>query len=130
MSENLDLVRSIYADWARGDVRSVEWADPEFEFVIADGPDPGSGRGLDGMAKAALGWVGAFDGYRAAAEHLREAHPGCVLALVRGSGRPRGGTQQAEDHGAGVFEIRAGKVTRLALYTDCNRALADLGLKE
>ena len=81
------------------------------------------------MAAAALGWVGAFDGYRAEAEHLREAHPGCVLALVRGYGRPRG-TATAEDRGAGVFEIRAGKVTRLALYTDRDHALADLGLEE
>ena len=82
------------------------------------------------MAAAALGWVGAFDGYRAEAEHLREAAPGCVLALVRGYGRPRGGTATSEDRGAGVFEIRAGKVTRLALYTDRDLALADLGLIE
>jgi hypothetical protein len=53
MSANLDLVRSIYAAWQRGDFSSVEWAHPEIEYVWADGPAPG---GLC-VAAPAPGWL-------------------------------------------------------------------------
>src|ERR1044071_7919530 len=71
-SENLDLVRSIFADWERGDFGSVEWADPQIEYEIADGPVPGSWRGLAEMAEGWRGFLNAWEDFRFTSDEYRE----------------------------------------------------------
>ena len=127
-SQNLDLVRSIYAAWEGGDYGAVEWADPEIEFVIADGLEPGSGKGVEGMADRWRKALSAWDDLRVEAEGYRELDDERVLVLTRMRGRGKSsGVEIVESRGS-LFHVHDGMVTRLVLYWDRDRALADLGL--
>jgi ketosteroid isomerase-like protein len=130
MSENLDLVRSIYAAWERGDFRSTEWADPEIELVIAESLDGDVLVGLDSAARGWREWLSAWDGYRAHADEYRALDDERVLVLGRMSGRGRMSGASSETQTVNLFHLHDGKVVRLALYRDRRAAFADLGLKE
>jgi ketosteroid isomerase-like protein len=133
MSANLDLVRSIYADWERGDFGNAEWAHPDIEWINAYGPAPlRSATGLDGISANLRQWVTAWEDFRIEADEFIELDADSVLALVHYSGR---GKMSGVDIGelpsktAAVFHLRDGKVTRYIVYGDRDRALADLGLE-
>jgi ketosteroid isomerase-like protein len=131
VSANLDLVRSIYADWERGDFSRSEWAHPEIEFVIADGPSPGSWAGVAGMAQGFRDFISAWQHYRVEAQEYRELDRGRVVTFLRLGGRGKvSGLDLAQlpKRSANLFHLRGGKVVRFVMYLDGDRALADLGL--
>jgi ketosteroid isomerase-like protein len=131
MSANLDLVRSIYAAWERGDFSSTEWAHPEIEFVIGDGPDAASSTGVAGMGEAFRKTLNAWEDYRVHADEYREIDDERVLVFPYRSGRGKtSGLEvgQLRAKGATVFHFREDKVTRLVVYSYFEHAVADLGL--
>jgi len=130
-SPNLDLVRSICAPWGRGDFSSSSWADPEIEYLLVDGPSPGSWTGVAAMAEVFRGVLNAYAEYRVAPEEFRELDHERVLVLHRYSGIAKASgleIGQMAAKGADLFHLSAGKVTRLILYWELDRALTDLGL--
>lgn len=129
MSENLALVRSIYADWEHGDFSRADWADPEIEFAFADGPEPGHWSGPHAMAEGYGRWLGGWKDFRAEPEELIVVDATRILVLVRNSGRGRlSGFEMEERSVANFFELRNKRVIRLVIYWDRQRALAELGL--
>ena len=128
-SANLDLARSIFAAWERGDYSSADWADPDIELVFA-GPVEDRYSGRRGMAAGWRSFLGAWEEFRVEAEEYRELDDERVLVLAHFEGRGRTSgvdVSRMLTRGASVMRVRRGRVTRLVLYTDRERAFADTG---
>ena len=131
MSANLDLVRSIYSAWERGDYSSAEWAHPDIEYVQVDGPTPDRSTGVAEMGRRWGDFLSAWHGWSTEAVEYREVDQDRVFVLTHFSGRGRtSGLELGKTwaNGASLFHIHGGEVTKLVLYLDADRALADLGL--
>jgi ketosteroid isomerase-like protein len=133
VSEKLELVRSIYAAWERGDFGSADWANPEIEFEMRGGLTTGIWRGVAEMSDAWTAMLRAWDDLRAVPEEFRELDDDRVLVFLRNTGRGRGSGIEVgpiSTEAANLFTVRDGRVTRLVLYWNREDAIAELGLAE
>jgi ketosteroid isomerase-like protein len=128
-SENLELVRSVYADWERGDFsRTADWADEKIEWARFGGDGAGAWTGLAAITEAAVDVLAGWQDVRAEAEEYRDLGEERVLVLTRWRGRDSASGSEGELLRANLFRVREGKVVRLIFYWDRNRAFSDLGI--
>jgi hypothetical protein len=130
VSSNLDLVKSIYAEWEHGDWSSADWADREIDFQVVGGLNEGRWKGLKEMAKSWSAMLSPWEDFTAYLDDIFELEDGRVLVLLRNHGRGKESgivIDEISSRSANLFTIHNRKVTRLVLYWDRDRALADLG---
>ena len=132
MSANLELVKSIFAAWSQGDFTSADWADPEIDFEFADGPTPDRAKGLRGMVELWRSMLDAWVNLRAVPESFHELDDGRILVFLRNEGRGRSSgidVQEISVESANLFDLRDGKVTKLVLYWERQRAVDAVGFR-
>lgn len=112
-SANLDLVRSIFAAWEKGDFSSAEWAHPEIEFERAEDSWRGRWTGRAGMAEGWRDWLSAWEGFRIAqVDEYRELDDERVLVLHHFAGRGKTSRLEVEHtqtKGASLVHVRGAK---------------------
>ena len=119
--ENVEIVRRVYDGWSRGDFSAGEYFDPEIDFELVDWPHPARSRGVEEMARTWQATLRAWDDFRAVADEFIDfGHNVLVLNSIRGRGKGSGAEVSALT--ATVWTLEAGKVVRLALYWDIDRA--------
>ena len=78
-------------------------------------------------------WISVWEEWHVAVEEIRALDDERVLVLLQGAGRGKtSGLElgQMSAKAANVIHLRGGKVTRLVIYFDRDRALADPRLRE
>jgi hypothetical protein len=127
-------VRSIYAARESGDYSSIDWADPQIEYVLVDGPSPGAFTGLSELTRATRELLSPWEDVRIVVDAYRELDGERVLVLLRMD--LRGKTSGLEldaprwTRGAEVVQIKDGRVTRIVKHFERDRGLVDLGLAQ
>jgi uncharacterized protein len=122
---NIDLIRPIYDEWSRGNWRprfdvyhpDMEWGwsdeFPENDGVFADRRDPNP---------RLQSWLSEWEYWRVEVhDYLEIGDHVVVLATYRGRGKGSGA--EVNQPGAHVFELRDGKVVRLEIFADRQRAI-------
>jgi ketosteroid isomerase-like protein len=126
--DKLDVVRSIYDDWERGDFSSSNWMHPEIEFVGGDGTVV---KGARDVGRYWFEFLAAWEGFAVSVAEMHDAPGAQVLVFVSFKGRGRESGAPVDGFpGANLFTVRDGKVTRLALFVGRNEALAAAGLSD
>ena len=82
------------------------------------------------MANAWRDLLSASEAVRTEADEYRDLDHERVLVLAHYRGRGEKSELDMRAKGANVFHVRDGRVARLVVYFDRDRAFADLGLTE
>ena len=126
---NVEFLRDLYADWARGAFRRTDVFDPEIEFVT-DYPDRATYHGLEGVGQGWRGWLAAWNDFRTVAEKFIPTGDETYVVFVHLSGRGKESGVPIESDAANLVRIAGGKIVHFALFSSRQDALEAAGLVE
>ena len=123
--DNADLIRPIYEEWSRGNfVPGFDVYDPHMEWGWSD-----EFPGLDGVFEDRRdpnprlhSWLSEWEHWRVEADDYLELGDH-VVVLASYHGRGKGSGVEVNQQGAHVFELRGGKVVRLEIFADREKAI-------
>jgi ketosteroid isomerase-like protein len=126
--ENVEIVRAMFDQFARGDFSWFADVADDFEFVASpELPAAGTYRGV-AASLWMTGWLESFEGHPIEATEIVDAGDQVVVAIVQ-RGRPGGSHAMARGWWA-VMTLREGVVARGQVFPNRAQALDAAGLSE
>ncbi len=127
--EDVEIVRSAYAKFERGEFWAPDLWDPNVRVVWLDALAAGAAEtvGLEQLVTTLKSWFESWELVTMSAERIVDADDQVVVVAVwRGRGRASGAATEWR-HGQ-VWTLREGKVIDLTTYRDPDAALEAAGL--
>ena len=128
---NVDAVRRVYEGGGARLEPPRELFDRDYVLDTSDiSPDTGAVRGYDAAQEVMLAYWEMFDDFHVELEDVVHADDKQVIIRVRDSGRVKGSDSEVWNLYFHVWTFAQGKVVRLSMHTDKQRALEAAGLQE
>jgi ketosteroid isomerase-like protein len=130
--ENLEVVRKVYGFSGRDPEAILEFIDAEavLDWTASRGPYSGIYRGHAEIRRFWQAFLEAWDDWATEILEAIEIDPETLLCVTHVRARGKGSGVLIEAHGAGVWSVRDGKVTRAKLFQSKAEALEAVGLSE
>jgi len=129
--ENVEVVRGMWAAYARGDVEALDayaedtvWDDTRYR------PDGAVHRARDALVDVVLTWRATWEDHDIEVEEVLDAGDDRVAVMLRESGRGKGGGVQMTNRWGVVMTLRSGQIVHTMVYRAPEEALEAVGLSE
>ena len=127
--ENVEVIRSLYEDWLRGDM-GFDRLDPEISMVeSAVLPGAVSARGIDAVKRYIESFAKYWEEVRFEPEEFIDAGDS-VVVVARLVGRGKRSGIEVTHRWAYVWTVRGDKALSMVGYADRAEALKAVGLEE
>ena len=131
--ENLEILRSIYAEWEQGRLgagRAMYDPDITVETFMPDAGEAVTLQGLNEFEGFVRDWLTQWQEYRVTGEDFQEVEADKVLVSGRQIATGHRSGVGVESPAFAVWTFRQGKVVKLSLHYDREDALEAAGLSE
>jgi ketosteroid isomerase-like protein len=130
--ENVEVVRAMWAAYARGDFEAslgaytedTIWDDTHYR------PDGAVHLGRDALVDVVRTWRAAWDDYDIEAEEVLDAGDDRVAVVLRETGRGKGGGVEMANRWGQVTTLRSRQIVHTMVYRRPEEALEAVGLPE
>jgi len=128
--ENIETVRRAYEGVNARLEPPRELYDPGYEMDATDvAPDFGVVQGFEASRDALRGYWETFEEFQVEVEDVIHADHEYVITAVRDGGRMKGSDAEVWNRYFHVTTFRDGKIARVSIHTERNRALEAAGLR-